>query len=378
MSYREALEDLIRTVVGPAAKQVGNGKYPRDAVHAFGRTRILGLTVSAHVGGLGKGLREAVDVVQRVAQACPSTAAVLAQHFAAVAVLEGHAPRSVRAEIAAGRHLSTVALADVGAGQDFWAPTGTAHAHGDVVELYSRKRWIISAGEADSYVWSTRPLGTGGHLSLWMVPGAAPGLFVPADSHAVGLRGSGSAEVLADPVRIPRSAALGPDGAGRSIVEGTALPWFLAMRAALCLGLVEGALTRTLAHLAHDPERLVLPSVGADLARIRLAADALRTLLADAVNAEVWQTDDARLRLLAVNAAANEAAADGTDIAMKACGESTFHPDCGIERRLRDALATRVLDPTTDAVLDVVGRLVQGLPPRDGVFASLTSAGGPQ
>jgi alkylation response protein AidB-like acyl-CoA dehydrogenase len=101
--------------------------------------------------------------------------------------------------------------------------------------------------------------------------------------------------------------------------------------------------------------------------------DTQRILLTDAVGAAVWDCDDTRLRLLAVNAAANEAAVDGTNIAMKVCGETTFHQNCGIERRLRDALATRVLEPTTDAVLDVFGSLVRGTFPRDGVLASLTT-----
>jgi alkylation response protein AidB-like acyl-CoA dehydrogenase len=360
---------VIRTDIGPAARQVGNGRYPRAAVRALGRTGILGLTVSDQVGGLGKGLRDAVHVVESVARVCPSTAAVLSQHYAATAVLEVCARRPLRAEIAAGRHLSTLAMADVGGGSDFWSCTGTAHVHNEVVDVRSRKRWVVSAGEADSYVWSTRPLDADGRMTLWLVSGAAPGLHVPAESHMVGLRGSGCADIVADPARIPRCARLGPDGAGQDIITETALPWYFALRAALCLGLVEGALDRTLAHLAHGRERTPRAHESADLGRIRLAADALRILLTDAVGAAVWDCDDTRRRLLAVHAAANEAVVDCTNIAMKACGETTFHQDCGIERRLRDALATRALEPTTDAVLDVFGSCL----PRDGALATMTA-----
>jgi alkylation response protein AidB-like acyl-CoA dehydrogenase len=72
--------------------------------------------------------------------------------------------------------------------------------------------------------------------------------------------------------------------------------------------------------------------------------------------------DDALLRVLEVKAAAAEAAIDVTDIAMKACGGAAFRREVGIERRFRDARAARVMAPTTDRLVDFVGRAVCGMP----------------
>ena len=47
-----------------------------------------------------------------------------------------------------------------------------------------------------------------------------------------------------------------------------------------------------------------------------------------------------------------------TDLAMKVCGGAAFRKELGIERRFRDARAARVMAPTTDALLDFVGRAV--------------------
>ena len=39
-----------------------------------------------------------------------------------------------------------------------------------------------------------------------------------------------------------------------------------------------------------------------------------------------------------------------------------FRKETGIERHFRDSLAARVMAPTTDALLDFVGRAMAGLP----------------
>jgi isovaleryl-CoA dehydrogenase len=58
---------------------------------------------------------------------------------------------------------------------------------------------------------------------------------------------------------------------------------------------------------------------------------------------------------------AAETALDVTDLAMKLCGGAAFRKELGVERRFRDARAARVMAPTTDALLDFVGRAISGL-----------------
>ena len=90
-------------------------------------------------------------------------------HYSATAVIEEHGPDDVRRAIAAGGHLSTLAFSEAGSRSHFWAPLGTATADGDEVVLDAAKSWVTSAGEADSYVWTSRPVGDGG-ATLWLVP----------------------------------------------------------------------------------------------------------------------------------------------------------------------------------------------------------------
>ena len=73
-------------------------------------------------------------------------------------------PTDVREAIAAGRCLATLAFSEVGSRSHFWAPLGTATAAADdgAVRLDARKSWVTSAGEADVYVWSSRPVAADG------------------------------------------------------------------------------------------------------------------------------------------------------------------------------------------------------------------------
>jgi alkylation response protein AidB-like acyl-CoA dehydrogenase len=368
----DALERVITDVVAPAAATTDElGTFPRQAVTALAEAAILGLTASREVGGGGGSLRDAADVIERLAGTCGSTAMVVLMHYAAAAVIEAHGPKDVRRAIGAGQHLSTLAFSEPGSRAQFWTPHSTARAgERDTVVLDATKSWVTSALEADSYVWSSRPLDpTTGPMTLWLVPADADGLTKQAAGFdGVGLRGNGSVPVVASGVRVRRDAMLAADGEGLDTALATALPTFMVLSAAFSLGVLEAVTAKTGAHLSgarleHLGETLVMqPVTRADYARLRLTTDCVRAFLADTLNALEHGRPEAQLRVLEVKAVAGEEAANGCDLAMKLCGGAAFRKETGVERHFRDSLAARVMAPTTDALLDFVGRAIAGLP----------------
>ncbi|WP_351235108.1 acyl-CoA dehydrogenase family protein [Streptomyces sp. NPDC002133] len=267
MSYRTAFSDVLSRVVAPSAERAGGeGRFPRGSVTALGQAGLLGLTVSAELGGGGLDLTDAAEVVAQVAGACPATAAVLQSHYAAVAVVEAYGSRWLRGEIAAGRHLSSLALAEGvpgGRSAQDQAPRetpSTADRSGGVVALRARKYEVVAAGEADSYVWSSRPLAGQDGLTLWVVPAHASDLFVPARPDGGGPCGSATSTVLADPVLVPADAMLGPDGGGLDIVLRTVLPWVLELEAVVGAAAVHPSVAAAAIGAARRPADSLLVS----------------------------------------------------------------------------------------------------------------------
>ena len=368
-SFLESLEPIIANVVAPAAAEIDqSGAFPRAAIDALGAAGLLGLISAPEVGGQGHAHRAAALVVERLAQACGSTAMVVCMHYASTAVIEAHGPRSVREAIAAGRHLTTLAFSEAGSRSHFWAPVGTASASNGHIQLDAHKSWATAAGQADSYVWSSRPLAADGASTIWLVPADAAGLRIPVPFNGLGLRGNHSSPVSAAGVLVPRAAILGHDGGGFDVMMGIVLPYFQLMNAGASVGTMEAATAKAAAHvggtkLQHVGQSLAdLPTIRAYVARMRIKTDLARALLLDAVDALENGRADALLRVLEVKAAAGESATEVTDLAMRVCGGAAFRKEVGVERHFRDARAASVMAPTTDVLYDFIGKAVCGLP----------------
>jgi isovaleryl-CoA dehydrogenase len=375
-TIRDALEHVIAEVVAPAATRVDReGVFPTANLQALSAAGVLGLLSAAEVGGAGLGLRSGADAVEQLSAACGSTAMIVLMHYAAVQVIEAHGPREVREAVAGGSHLSTLAFSESGSRSHFWAPLGSAIPTDGQVRLDAHKSWVTSAEHADSYIWSSRPLAGDAPMSLWLMPSRTAGLQQPAGFDGLGLRGNGSTPVTATGVILPMSALLGEDGAGLDYALSLVLPAFLVLSAAFSLGLMEAVTAETAAHLTttrltHLDQALAQQqTVRIDFARMRLETDRTRALLLDTLTALETQRPDAMLRVLEVKAAATEAALTVTDLAMKVCGGAAFRKELGIERHFRDARAAQVMAPTTDALLDLIGRATLGLPLLDAVVA---------
>ncbi len=373
--YESVLSAVIERSIGPQAAEIDrSGAFPREGVQALGDAGLLGLLSAPNVGGGGESLAAAAQVIETVGARCASTATVVLMHYAAVAVIEAHGPQDIRRLIARGDHLSSLAFSEVGSRSHIWEPIGTAKAgDGDNVVLDARKSWVTSAGHADSYVWSSRPLAhqekaAGGAMTLWLVPSKAAGLRVAAKFDGLGLRGSASSPVSGVNVVVPADARLGDDGAGWDIAMATALPTFLVLNAALSLGIMEALVAEAGAHLARsrlqhlDQTLAEQPVSRAVLARLRIRTDSIRAFLRDTLAALSTGRDDAALRVLEIKAVAAEAAAEVADGALQLCGGAAFRKELAIERLFRDALAARVMAPTTEALHDFVGRTCLGLP----------------
>lgn len=365
------IDKIIEQSIIPAAFAVDlNGEFPRRSLDALSEGGFLGLISAKEIGGLGQSHRQAAIVVEKLATACASTAMIVCMHYAGAAVIEkfGAHHNQIRKDIAAGKHLTTLGFSESGSRSQFWAPTSTAQKSNDGFQLNAKKSWITSAGQADSYVWSSRPVEAEGNSTIWLVLSDAEGLNVPAPFNGLGLRGNYSSPVTAENVAVSLDAMLGADGQGFDIMMSVVLPYFCVMNAAFSIGTMEAAVTKSIEHLSqtkfeNSGQTLSdLPTIRAYLARMRIKTDQCRALFLDTLDSLETGREDAMLRVLEVKAAAGEASTEVTDLAMRVCGGAAFRKEVGVERNFRDARAATVMAPTTDALYDFIGKALCGIP----------------
>ena len=366
---------IAETVLAPSARQNDReGRFSIEAISALGEAGLLGLTLPEEVGGCGLGPHSFSGVMAAIAEADASVAMVYLMHTLAASTIVA-APRSdlfsgILRDIAAGRHLSTLAFSEAGSRSHFWAPVSRARTNGAGIRLSAKKSWVTSAGHARSYVVSAlSPDGSGPtNTTLYLVPNEVAGLSIAGRWDGLGLRANASAPMVLDDCHLGSELRLTEDGAGFQAMMNVVLPQFNLGSTCVALGLCRAAIKETTAHLKagrfeHLGQSLgeALPTLRALLATMVIETDGLSARVDDLVDHLERPRDTTMLRVLESKAAAGETAISVTSAAMRAAGGAAFSKHLSIERFFRDAQAGAIMAPTSDVLREFIGRATLGM-----------------
>jgi len=378
MTVNGRLVDRVRKisemVIAPgAAEHDRTGDWPGSSIKALADEGLLGLTVPAEFGGMAQGPSDFVAAVEELGGACASTAMIFVMHICATETIkQSSIPQrdAVLSDIARGKHLSTLAFSEKGSRSHFWAPVSQASEQDGFHVLNCQKSYVTSAGHANSYVVSSRAVGASGmtESSLYYVEGGAPGFSVAGPWNGWGMRANASAPMKLENSRVSQDSLLSPSSGGFNVMMSVVLPWFQLGSSAVANGIGRAALDAAAGHLnaarlEHlDVSLAAQPELRARLASARIALDASRALTAEAARSVENPDDGTMLRVLEVKACASETAIEVTDKAMRLCGGAAFSRQLPVERYFRDARASSVMAPTTDALYAFIGKALLGLP----------------
>jgi alkylation response protein AidB-like acyl-CoA dehydrogenase len=351
--------------------------WPEPALRALQREGLGGLVIPARFGGLGRGLLELMQVCEALGRADGSTALCFGMHCVATACISANATPEqadrLLAPIAAGRHLTTLALSEPGTGSHFYLPQAkmTSIEGGGAYRLDGTKCFVTNGGHADSYVISAvadDEEAPPGHFSLLLVEAESPGLQWGENWLGWGMRGNSSRSVVLRDVRCDARNRLGQEGDQIWYVFSVVAPYFLVAMAGAYLGIAGRAVDEVRAHL----KRRHYTHTGGALSEIGVLQHRLGTLWACVERTKrlcYWAASagdradrDALPALCAAKAEVARAAVHVTNECMTLSGGSTYRDGTLLQRLLRDARAADVMSPTTDLLYGWLGRALLDLP----------------
>ena len=370
---RDAVRTLADTRVAPRAADIDRtGEFPEDLRQLLADQDILALPFPTEYGGLGGELLTVCLAVEQLSRACATTGLILAAHELGSLPVIGFGSDEQKArwlpDLAAGKHLAAFALTEAEAGSDVAGVRTRAVRDGDAYVINGSKRFITHgsvAGRIAVFAVTDADASTPRHrrLSCFVVEVPSPGFSVSRIEHKMGIRGSPTAELAFDDMRVPVANRLGEEGDGFAIAMKT----FERSRpgiAAQAVGIAQGALEVATAY-AKDRRQFGqrigdFQMVGAMLADMDAATEAARQLLYKAcVEIEAGSADAARWAAMC-KLVAGDAAMRVTTDAVQVLGGYGYIDEFPVERMMRDAKITQLYEGTQQIQRSVIARALLG------------------
>ncbi len=360
--FRDTVRRLAVERVLPRAAEIDRtGEFPWDIAELFSEYGLIGVGMPEEFGGGGADLLTFCLAVEEVARVCATSSLIIAaQHLGAMPILVG-GTREQKArfipDIASGKKLSAFALTEPEAGSDAGGTKTRAIKDGDTYRITGTKVFITNGGLAKTLVVfaSTKPEAGVRGVSAFVVDGESSGLSVGRIEEKMGIRGSQTAMLNFDDVRVPAQNLLEQEGNGFKIAMRT-LDRTRPGIASQALGIAQGALDVTLEHLLQrrqfgrplaDQEAIQFmladmeTQIEASRHLLYKAAEVVETAGFDAVSSPEVTRYSAMAKLMC-----SDTAMKVTTDAVQLFGGYGYVRDYPVERMMRDAKITQIYEGT--------------------------------
>ncbi len=360
--------ELGHEIAAHAARHDAEGSFVSEAYDLMRSSGYLALAVPEELGGRGATIAEVAMAQRELAHHCGSTALASVMHHHVVLFTAWRLRRGLPGAEATLRRVANegIVLVSTG-GADQTRPRGEA-VRVDGGYAVSGRKIFASQAPAGTVLSTMFPFDDPeeGRIVLNMaVPLASEGVRVLDTWDAMGMRGTGSHDVVLEDVFVPDERVLARRPHGKvdgplQVILSVAMPPVMAVY----LGVAEAARDHAVAAVAgtakaEDP--LVQRQVGLMDTRLRVASWALDGALA-VVGDDPQPSMDT---VVAVMAAKREVALAGVevcDLAMEVAGGAAFYRSSPIERCYRDVRGAKLHPFTPEESLVHAGKVALGLP----------------
>ncbi|OKJ96764.1 acyl-CoA dehydrogenase [Streptomyces sp. CB03234] len=362
------VRDIVQREIAPrAAEEEDAGRFPREVFSLLSESGLLGLPYDSGFGGGDQPYEVYLQVIEELA-ACRLTVGLgTSVHSLACHALAGYGTKEQRAEhlpaMLSGGLLGAYCLSEPSSGSDAASLRTKAVRDGDDWVITGTKAWITHGGVADFYTVLARTGGEGARgITAFLVPGDAEGLSAAAPEKKMGMKGSPTAQVHFDGVRVPDARRIGDEGQGFAIALSALDSGRLGI-AACAVGVAQAALDEAVAYAAQRQQfgRPIADFQGlrfmlADMATQIEAGRALYLAAARLRDAGRPFSREAAMAKLFCSDAAMKVTTD----AVQVLGGYGYTTDFPVERYMRDAKVLQIVEGTNQIQRMVIARRIVG------------------
>ncbi|MEZ7004087.1 acyl-CoA dehydrogenase family protein [Streptomyces sp. AD55] len=362
------VRDIARREIAPhAAEEEEAGRFPREVFSLLSESGLLGLAYAAEHGGGDQPYEVYLQVLEELAAARLTVGLGVSVHTLASYALAAHGTKEQRAEhlpaMLGGGLLGAYCLSEPASGSDAASLRTRAVRDGDDWVLTGTKAWITHGGIADFYTVMARTGAEGPRgITAFLVPGDAEGLSAAAPEKKMGMKGSPTAQVHLDGVRVPDARRLGDEGQGFAIALSALESGRLGI-AACAIGVAQAALDEAVGYAAGR-RQFGKPVSDFQGLRFMLADMATRIEAGRALYLAAARLRDAGLPFAKQAAMAKlhctDTAMRVTVDAVQILGGYGYTADFPAERYLREAKVLQIVEGTNQIQRMVIARHVAG------------------
>jgi alkylation response protein AidB-like acyl-CoA dehydrogenase len=375
---RAMVRELAQERIAPRAAAIDAAQeFPWDLKELLAQQDLLGICFEEQYGGTNLDGVSQVIVAEEIARADATTSLIpIVQKLGALPIMVAGSDEQKQRyfpRLASGEWLIAFALTEAAAGSDVASNRMRARRDGDDYVLNGSKRFITHGSIANvltAFALTDAEAGGRKGMSAFIVETDSPGFSAPRVEHKMGIRGSPTAELNFDDVRVPAANRLGEEGDGFKIAMATLDVSRLGV-AAQAIGIAQGAIDAAVAYAAERRQfgqRVVdFEAIQFMLADMSSQTEAARQLVyAAAARVDAGVTDIPYWTSSAKLIAGDTAMRVTTD-AVQVLGGYGYINEFPVERMMRDAKITQLYEGTQQIQRLVVARQLlarSGVPAR--------------
>jgi alkylation response protein AidB-like acyl-CoA dehydrogenase len=366
VAIRDTIRELVQDRVAPRAAEIDEkAEYPKDIERLFAENGILGIPFPEEYGGISGSSVTICMGIEEIAKACATSSLILAvQALGSYPILVAGTEEQKKRlcpPLASGEQVAAYALSETGSGSDAAAMKTRAKRYGDEYVLNGTKQFITGGSVAGTLVVfaQTDPEANHKGISAFVLERDKSPWQASKLEHKLGIRGSPTAQLVFEDVRVPAANRLGDEGAGFKIALAV-LDRSRPGIGAQALGIAEGAFDYAL-NYARERKQFDQPITSfqgiqfmfADMATQMEAARHLVYVAATKVDTKA--ADLTKVAAMAKLFASDMAMKVTTDC-VQILGGYGYISDYPVERMMRDAKITQIYEGTNQIQRVVIAR----------------------